>query len=123
MAISAPIPGKAEPGVVGAIVGSLPGTGNNTDSGPSAHGLDEQIAPLRIPALVLGALLMCTGVVALVLLPAWLRDYGGWLVIAAYLQYMGIGATLAVWGLRMTRKVSTAGTNPAQRTEPRRAAR
>ncbi|MGY1945987.1 hypothetical protein [Nocardia asiatica] len=103
MAISAPIPGKAEPGVVSAIVGSLPGTGGTTDPAPSAHGLDEQIAPLRIPALVLGALLICTGMVALMPLQAWLRDYGGWLVAAAYLQYMGIGVTLVVWGLRKTR--------------------
>ncbi|MEV6138434.1 hypothetical protein AB0L63_20710 [Nocardia sp. NPDC051990] len=66
--------------------------------------LDEQLAPLRIPALVVGALLICLGVVALLPLPGWLHDYGSWLVIAAYLQYMAMATTVEVWGLRMSRK-------------------
>ncbi len=71
---------------------------------PSALGLDRQLAPLRKPALVLGAALLCIGLVALVPLRAWWHDYGGVLVVAAYLQYMALAGTLEIWGIRMTRK-------------------
>ncbi|MGW4720739.1 hypothetical protein [Nocardia sp. NPDC004260] len=48
---------------------------------------------------VLGVVLLAAGVVALVRLRAWWRDYGGPLVIVAYLQYLGVAATIAWWGL------------------------
>lgn len=67
---------------------------------PSACELDAQLAPLRIPALVLGVVLLALGVVALVPMRAWSRDYGAPLVIIAYLQYLGVAATVAWWGLR-----------------------
>ncbi|MGW4720824.1 hypothetical protein [Nocardia sp. NPDC004260] len=66
---------------------------------PSACELDAQLAPLRIPALVLGVVLLALGVVALVPMRAWSRDYGAPLVIIAYLQYLGVAATVAWWGL------------------------
>ncbi|WP_159851148.1 hypothetical protein [Nocardia sp. CY41] len=66
---------------------------------PPASGLDAQLAPLRTPAVVLGVVLLAAGVVALVVLRAWCRDYGGPLVIVAYLQYLGVAATMTWWGL------------------------
>ncbi|MBF6300988.1 hypothetical protein IU459_26085 [Nocardia amamiensis] len=54
--------------------------------------------------MVLGAALLCIGLVALVPLRAWWHDYGGVLVVAAYLQYMALAGTLEIWGIRMTRK-------------------
>ncbi|WP_159851075.1 hypothetical protein [Nocardia sp. CY41] len=67
-------------------------------------GLDAQLAPLRIPALVLGVVLLALGGVALVALRGWWRDFGGPLVIVAYLQYLGVAAAVAWWGLRRVRR-------------------
>ncbi|MFI6368157.1 hypothetical protein ACIBG0_36090 [Nocardia sp. NPDC050630] len=102
MADSASIP---NPFNTGGPTASQPNSRSATDSGRPARALlDEQLAPLRIPALVLGALLICLGLVALLPLRGWLHDYGAELVIAAYLQYMAIATTLEVWGLRRPTK-------------------
>ncbi|MEV5833292.1 hypothetical protein [Nocardia sp. NPDC052112] len=105
MANPASIPNSFDRVGTGISAASQSGSRTAADSARSAHALlDEQLAPLRTPALVLGTLLICLGVVALMPLRGWLNDYGTWLVIAAYLQYMAIATTLEVWGLRMTRK-------------------
>ncbi|WP_157124054.1 hypothetical protein [Nocardia pseudovaccinii] len=105
MANPASIPNPFETRRTGSPAASQPGPRSATGSARSARVLlDEQLAPLRIPALVLGALLICLGVAALLPLRGWLHDYGAELVIAAYLQYMAIATTLEVWGLRMTGK-------------------
>lgn len=105
MANPASIPNPFEARGTGGPAASQPSSRAAADSARSARVLrDEQLAPLRIPALVLGALLICLGVAALLPLRGWLHDYGGELVIVAYLQYMAIATTLEVWGLRMTRK-------------------
>lgn len=101
-------------GTVDGGVAATPRPKYAADPTRSVRGLDEQLAPLRIPALVLGTLLICLGVAALVPLRAWLHDYGGWLVVAAYLQYMGIAVTLGVWGLRTTRRGESAAEGSAQ---------
>ncbi|MEV4235760.1 MULTISPECIES: hypothetical protein [unclassified Nocardia] len=105
MANSASVPNPFETGGTGIPAAAQPNSRSAADTGRPARALlDEQLAPLRIPALVLGALLICLGVAALLPLRGWLHDYGGELVIAAYLQYMAMATTLEVWGLRMTRK-------------------
>ncbi|WP_062985422.1 hypothetical protein [Nocardia anaemiae] len=105
MANPASIPNPFDTGSAGIPAAAQPNSRSAPDSRRSARLLlDEQLAPLRIPALVLGALLIGLGVAALLPLRGWLRDYGAELVIAAYLQYMAIATTLEVWGLRLTRK-------------------
>ncbi len=105
MATPASIPNSFKTVGTGIPAASRPSSRTAADSPRSAHDLlDEQLAPLRIPAVVLGTLLICAGVAALLPLRAWLHDYGGWLVIVAYLQYMAMATTLELWGLRMTRK-------------------
>ncbi|MGY4098997.1 hypothetical protein ACW2Q0_05450 [Nocardia sp. R16R-3T] len=103
MANPASIPNSFETGGTGIRATSQPTSRTAADSARSAL-LDEELAPLGIPAVVLGTLLICLGVAALLPLRGWLHDYGGWLVIAAYLQYMAIATTLELWGLRVTRK-------------------
>ncbi|MEV2225613.1 hypothetical protein AB0E01_37935 [Nocardia vinacea] len=101
MANPASISNPFETGGIGSPAASQPSSRTAADSARSTRVLlDEQLAPLRIPARVLGALLICLGVVALLPLRGWLHDYGAELVIAAYLQYMAIATTLEVWGLR-----------------------
>ncbi|WP_433195796.1 hypothetical protein ACQP1G_42395 [Nocardia sp. CA-107356] len=72
----------------------------------SDAGLDDQLLPLRIPALVVGVVLICLGLAALGWLNAWVRDYGGILVVLAYVQYMTLASALEIWGLRMSRNSS-----------------
>lgn len=104
MAIPTSVPNSFETAGTGVPAASTPSS-RSADPARSARALlDEQLAPLRIPALVVGALLICLGVAALLPLRGWLHDYGGWLVIAAYLQYMAMATTLEVWGVRLTRK-------------------
>ncbi|MFE7740775.1 hypothetical protein [Nocardia sp. NPDC057455] len=102
MAIPASIPNRFDTAGTGVSAAARSSRSAAADSAGSVRGFDEQLAPLRIPALVLGTLMICLGIVALLPLRAWLHDYGAWLVIAAYLQYLGIAATLEIWGLRMT---------------------
>ncbi|WP_433755262.1 hypothetical protein [Nocardia sp. CA-135398] len=105
MANPASIPNPFDTSGVGIPAASQPNSRSAPDSSrPARVLLDEQLAPLRIPALVLGALLISLGVAALLPLRGWLHDYGAELVIAAYLQYMAIATTLEVWGLRLTRR-------------------
>lgn len=104
MAIPASMPSPFDTAGSGGPPAARSSRSATADPARSARGFDEQLAPLRIPALVLGALMICLGLLALLPLRAWLRDYGAWLVIAAYLQYLGVAATLEIWGLRMTAK-------------------
>ncbi|WP_159851362.1 hypothetical protein [Nocardia sp. CY41] len=88
---------------------------------PPRSGLDAQLAPLRIPAVVLGVGLLAAGVVALVPLRGWWRDYGGPLVVVAYLQYLGVAATVMWWGLRGAgrhRQSSWRGMTPEKNSGP-----
>lgn len=59
--------------------------------------------PLRIPALIVGLVLICLGLAALLWLHAWVRDYGSVLVAIAYAQYMTLASALEIWGLRLSR--------------------
>ncbi|WP_063049812.1 hypothetical protein [Nocardia arthritidis] len=102
MAIPASMPSSFDKAGTGVPPAARSSRSATADPARSPRGFDEQLAPLRIPALVVGTLMICLGLVALLPLRAWLHDYGPWLVIAAYLQYLGIAAALAIWGLRMT---------------------
>ncbi|MFG3619302.1 hypothetical protein [Nocardia sp. NPDC047654] len=104
MAIPASMPSPFDRAGTGSLPAVRSSRGTTADPVRSTRGFDEQLAPLRIPALVLGALMIFLGLVALLPLRGWLHDYGAWLVIAAYLQYLGVAVTLEIWGLRMTAK-------------------
>ncbi len=104
MTTSASLPNPFETARTGMTSASRPSPRVTTsDTAWSARSRYEQLAPLRIPALVLGTLLICLGVAALLPLRAWVHDYGGWLVIVAYVQYMTMATALEIWGLRMVR--------------------
>ncbi|MEU2253470.1 hypothetical protein [Nocardia xishanensis] len=103
MTTSASLPNPFETARTGMPASSRPSLRTVPDTARSTRSLDEQLAPLRIPALVLGTLLICLGVAALLPMRAWVHDYGGWLVIVAYLQYMAMASALEIWGLRMIR--------------------
>ncbi|MGY0498098.1 hypothetical protein ACWZHB_06330 [Nocardia sp. FBN12] len=59
---------------------------------------ESPIAPLAMPGLILGMLLLGLGMVGLLRLGDWSGDYGPVLVVLAYFLYMAAATSLALWG-------------------------
>ncbi|KAF0835745.1 hypothetical protein [Nocardia caishijiensis] len=72
---------------------------------------DDSIAPLAIPSLVLGLVLVGLGLVALLRLGDWAASYGPELVMAAYALYMAAAGWLVLWSAATVR--SQRGQGPA----------
>ncbi|MBF6335371.1 hypothetical protein IU450_05685 [Nocardia abscessus] len=66
-------------------------------------GVDDDLAPLGVPAVVVGAVLLLLGLVASGSLSGWVREYG-LLLIAVYTGYMALAAALSGWGTHMIYK-------------------
>ncbi|MEU7765812.1 hypothetical protein AB0B25_11890 [Nocardia sp. NPDC049190] len=95
------------------LTGSRRGRRDSTCSGPSyLSGVDEDLAPLGVPAVVLGAMLIGGGLAALLLMTGWSRDYGSLLVIVAFVLYMSLAAALEVWGWRLIRRLRNSARRP-----------
>lgn len=60
--------------------------------------VESSIAPLAMPGLVIGLVLVGLGVVALLRLGDWAGSYGPVLVLLAYVFYMAAAVRLVVWG-------------------------
>jgi hypothetical protein len=69
-------------------------------------GADDDLAPLGVPAVVVGAVLLLVGLTASGLLSDWVREYG-LLLIAVYTGYMVLAAALSGWGTHMIYKRRT----------------
>jgi protein-S-isoprenylcysteine O-methyltransferase Ste14 len=87
---------------------------NSSASSPSPHLArnDEDLAPLGVPALVVGVMLICAGLAALLPLRSWARDYGLVLVIPAYILHMSLAGALGMWGMRTIRKLHATKQRP-----------
>ncbi len=59
---------------------------------------ESTLAPLAMPGLILGMLLLSVGMAGAVRLGDWSGDYGPVLVVLAYFLYMAAAASLALWG-------------------------
>lgn len=59
---------------------------------------DATMAPLAMPGLILGLVLLGLGVAALLRLGDWVGNYGPVLVLAAYLLYVAAAVRLVLWG-------------------------
>ncbi|MFF2084555.1 hypothetical protein ACFVVM_12305 [Nocardia sp. NPDC058176] len=59
---------------------------------------DSSIAPLAMPGLILGLVLLGLGVAALLRLGDWAGNYGPVLVLVAYLLYVAAALRLVLWG-------------------------
>ncbi|MEV0032667.1 hypothetical protein [Nocardia sp. NPDC050793] len=68
---------------------------------PNTRAGNDDIAPLGVPALVLGVMLAGAGFAALLKVRSWSRDYGC-LVYVAYILYISLAGSLSVWGFRLT---------------------
>lgn len=60
--------------------------------------IESTIAPLAMPGLILGLILLGLGVTALVRLGDWVGNYGSVLVVLAYVLYMAAAVRLMLWG-------------------------
>ncbi|MGF0319362.1 hypothetical protein [Nocardia fluminea] len=60
--------------------------------------IESTIAPLAMPGLILGLILLGLGVTALVRLGDWVGNYGSVLVVLAYVLYMAAAIRLMLWG-------------------------
>ncbi|MEV6225691.1 hypothetical protein [Nocardia fluminea] len=60
--------------------------------------IESTIAPLAMPGLILGLILLGLGVTALVRLGDWVGNYGSVLVVLAYVLYMAAAVRLVLWG-------------------------
>ncbi|WP_280296743.1 hypothetical protein [Nocardia abscessus] len=69
-------------------------------------GVDDDLAPLGVPAVVVGAVLLLGGLTAAGLLSGWVHEYG-LLLIAVYTGYMVLAAALTGWGTHMIYKRRT----------------
>ncbi|MEV6426565.1 hypothetical protein [Nocardia sp. NPDC051463] len=65
--------------------------------------IDDELAPLGIPALALGMVLTCAGLALLPLMTGWAGDYGPLMVYTAYILYLSLTVALSVWGVRRIR--------------------
>lgn len=63
------------------------------------------IAPLAMPGLIIGLLLVGLGLAALVRLGDWVGDYGPVLVGLAYVLYLGAAGWLLCWGALTVRSL------------------
>ncbi|MFD3430171.1 hypothetical protein ACFWVM_00130 [Nocardia fluminea] len=60
--------------------------------------IESTIAPLAMPGLILGLILLGLGMTALVRLGDWVGNYGSVLVVLAYVLYMAAAVRLVLWG-------------------------
>ncbi|MFE3546734.1 hypothetical protein ACFXK0_27545 [Nocardia sp. NPDC059177] len=58
---------------------------------------DSSLAPLAMPGLILGLVLLGLGVVALLRLGDWAGNYGAVFVLMAYAFYVAAAARLVQW--------------------------
>ncbi|MFQ6332084.1 hypothetical protein ACLMAL_39070 [Nocardia sp. CWNU-33] len=70
---------------------------------PQQRRIDDELAPLGIPALALGMMLIGTGLAFLPLTIGWASDYGPLMVYTAYILYLSLAIALSVWGGRRIR--------------------
>ncbi|MFD0363002.1 hypothetical protein ACFQZZ_16280 [Nocardia sp. GCM10030253] len=70
---------------------------------PQQHGIDDDLAPLGIPALALGLMLIGAGLAFLPLMRGWAGDYGPLMVCTAYILYLSLAVALSVWGAHRIR--------------------
>ncbi|MFF0546673.1 hypothetical protein ACWEVD_26550 [Nocardia thailandica] len=63
----------------------------------------SDIAPLAVPAMVLGVLMLCLGAVGLTRIGGWIGDFGPVLVFLAGGLYVSAAAGLVLWGLFVRR--------------------
>ncbi|MGW6421770.1 hypothetical protein ACWF82_03755 [Nocardia sp. NPDC055053] len=59
---------------------------------------ESPIAPLAMPGLIIGLVLVGLGLAALLRLGVWAGSYGPVLVLLAYVFYMAAAVRLALWG-------------------------
>ncbi|MFD6397766.1 hypothetical protein [Nocardia sp. NPDC060249] len=64
----------------------------------AATATESAIAPLAMPGLILGLVLLGLGVTALLRLDDWVSNYGSVLVVLAYVLYMAAAVRLVLWG-------------------------
>ncbi|RDI55209.1 hypothetical protein [Nocardia mexicana] len=72
----------------------------------STSATDEEFAPLAVPAITVGAVMMVAVIVTADRIPGWGRDYGEFLVFLALAVYLGLAAAVAGWGVGMRRAVA-----------------
>ncbi|WP_328412155.1 hypothetical protein [Nocardia sp. NBC_00403] len=65
--------------------------------------IDDELAPLGIPALALGMMLIGAGLAFLPLTIGWASDYGPLMVYTAYILHLSLAIALSVWGGRRIR--------------------
>ncbi|MFQ6398766.1 hypothetical protein ACLMAJ_35675 [Nocardia sp. KC 131] len=70
---------------------------------PQQRRIDDDLAPLGIPALALGVMLTVAGLTVLPLMTEWAIDYGHVTVYTAYILYLTLTVALSVWGVRRIR--------------------
>ncbi|MEV6320259.1 hypothetical protein AB0M45_03525 [Nocardia sp. NPDC051787] len=73
---------------------------------PSPDDRDTELAPLAPIALVLGLVMIVTGLLAVIEIPRWAVDYGI-LAVAACFLYLGVAAWLVYWGVGQLRNRSS----------------
>ncbi len=66
---------------------------------------DASMAPLAMPGLIIGLLLVGLGLAALVRLGDWVGDYGPVLVGLAYVMYLGAAGWLLCWSALTVRSL------------------
>lgn len=71
----------------------------------TAASADSWNAPLAMPGLILGLILLGLGLAGLLRVGEWVGDYGAELVGLAYLLYLGAAAWLALWGAATVRSL------------------
>ncbi|MGW6700178.1 hypothetical protein [Nocardia sp. NPDC055049] len=71
----------------------------------STSAIESPIAPLAMPGLILGLILLGLGVVGLLRLSDWVGNYGSVLVVLAYFLYMAAAASLMLWGAATVRSL------------------
>ncbi|MFQ6330625.1 hypothetical protein ACLMAL_31430 [Nocardia sp. CWNU-33] len=70
---------------------------------PQQRSIDDELAPLGIPALALGMMLIGAGFAFLPLTIGWAGDYGPLMVCTAYILYLSLAIALSMWGVRRIR--------------------
>ncbi|WP_406230738.1 hypothetical protein [Nocardia sp. NBC_01009] len=70
---------------------------------PQQRSIDDELAPLGIPALALGMMLIGTGLAFLPLMREWAGNYGPLMVCTAYILYLSLAIALSMWGVRRIR--------------------
>ncbi|MFE6924447.1 hypothetical protein ACFVAV_25715 [Nocardia sp. NPDC057663] len=82
--------------------GNLSVTGRDRRASPA---VESSIAPLAMPGLIIGLVLVVLGLAALLRLADWAGNYGPVLVILAYAFYMAAAVRLVQWGVVTVRSL------------------